>query len=165
MTKSQLRIKQIFLPKHYIKQQKWSLKNFQADKFLKNRNCNPFFLLFSSTLSIRAFFCICCAIYISFLCFERLFLCSLRVHFFTKIQIIRIFRWEKKRCIQKGLFFIHFRRNYPQYRRYPGERITRLLNMLRVWWSFIVFSTVSFRILLYTGQMKTSLEIRYVLKK
>ena len=54
-------------------------------------------------------------------------LCSLRLRFFTKIQIIWIFRWGKKRCIQKGLFFIHFRRSYPQYRRYPWERITRLL--------------------------------------
>lgn len=56
------------------------------------------------------------------------------------MQIIRIFRWEKKRCIQKGLFFIHFRRSYPQYQRYPWERITRLLTMLQVFWSFIVFS-------------------------
>ena len=56
------------------------------------------------------------------------------------MQIIRIFRWEKKRCIQKGLFFIHFRRSYPQYQLYPWERITRLLTMLQVFWSFIVFS-------------------------
>ena len=32
----------------------------------------------------------------------------------------------------KGLFFIHFHRNDPQYRRYPGERITRLLMMLQI---------------------------------
>ena len=40
----------------------------------------------------------------------------------SKIWIIKIFRWEKKRCIQKGNIFHSF-----PFRRYPGERITRLL--------------------------------------
>ena len=66
-----------------------------------------------------------------------------------KIRIVRIFRWEKTRCTWKGIIFhCHFRRNDPQYRRYPRRRITPLLARLQVCWSFIVFWTVSFRILL-----------------
>ena len=81
---------------------------------------------------------------------------TLRVHFFTKIQdqtknldhedfSLRKEQWSK---FKKGLFFIHFHRNDPQYWGYPGERITRLLTMLKVCWSFTVFWAISSKILL-----------------
>ena len=47
-------------PEHYIKhckQQKWTLKNCQVKKFSKTHNFNPF--QSSSSLSIRAYVCIC----------------------------------------------------------------------------------------------------------
>ena len=63
-------------------------------------------------------------------------------------------RKEKKRCVQKRIVFIHFRRNDPQSRRYLGERITWLL----IIWQFIVFWTVSSRIqLLVIKQENVSL--------
>jgi len=71
----------------------------------------------------------------------------------SKIRIVRVFRYEKKRCL-KGLFFHSFAQKWPQYQRHQRERITGLLTMLQVCWSFIVFWMVSSRILLYTGQMQ-----------
>lgn len=61
---------------------------------------------------------------------------SLRVPFFTKIQgqiknsdHFRFFATKRNR-VPKGLFFVHFQRNAPQFLLYPGERITRFLTML-----------------------------------
>ena len=61
----------------------------------------------------------------------------LRVRFFTKIRdrIENVdnkdFSLKKNAVTKKGLFFINFHRKDPQYRQYPGERITRLLMMLQ----------------------------------
>ena len=77
----------------------------------------------------------------------------------SKILIIMIFRQELRNDeSKKGLFLIHFHRNDPQYRRYPGERITRLLMMLQICWSFILLWTVSSRILREDESNKISTE-------
>ena len=55
--------------KHYIKR----YKQQKCEVWKTIRQCNPF--RSSSRFSIRASFCICCAIYTIFSCFEQLFLC------------------------------------------------------------------------------------------
>ena len=42
----------------------------------------------------------------------------------SKVRFIRISVKKRNDVSKKGLFFIHFQRNDPQYRRYPGQRIT-----------------------------------------
>ena len=70
---------------------------------------------------------------------SRLKKLNLRLRFFTKIQDQiknpdhQDFSLGKETMYpQKDYFFTHLHRKDPQYRRYPGERITRLLTMLKV---------------------------------
>ena len=66
---------------------------------------------------------------------------NLTVRFFTKIQdqILKnlhyyYFSLLKRKDVskKKGLYFVHFHRNDPQYRRYPRETIIPLLIVLQV---------------------------------
>ena len=63
----------VFQALYQTLQKKKCWKTVRLTSF-QNRNSNPFFKS-SSSLSIRATFCICCVIYTFLYCFERLFLC------------------------------------------------------------------------------------------
>ena len=73
--RNQLHVKQLCLPSiiSNVTKKKKCWKTVRLTSF-KNRNSNSFFKS-SSSLSIRATFCICCVIYTFFYCFKRLFLC------------------------------------------------------------------------------------------
>ena len=73
--RNQLHVKQLCLPSiiSNVTKKKKCWKTVRLTSF-KNRNSNSFFKS-SSSLSIRATFCICCDIYTLFYCFKRLFLC------------------------------------------------------------------------------------------
>ena len=57
-------------------------------------------------------------------------------------RIIKDFRQKKKFIQDYYCPFMHFHRKDPEYRQYPGERITRLLIILQNCPSFFVFWTV-----------------------
>ena len=66
-------------------------QTLQTTKTENKNNCNPF--QSSSSLSIRASFCICCVIYTFFLLFERLFLCFIQFGFSS-----RCLNFDKRRA-------------------------------------------------------------------
>ena len=77
------------------------------------------------------------------------------MRFFTKIQDQIKNPDNKDFSVRKETMYPkNFDKDDPQYRRYPEERIARLLTVSQVCWSFVVFWRVSFRILLLTGQIK-----------